>query len=199
MPGPNCSHSKSSQTTTQCDEPVPATEELVYDSAVVPSIIRAVGGPLVEFKSIEAGCSYLGLDDLPPARSVTAEHGYWITREGEVLSVDHEGHVAALMDCDEFIDLSPTQPYADWYTAAFARLWVRVVAPAEDRQEFRFQFATLTPATRQSLADLLGGPTYDKYILEAENHLTFDNAEDAINFVQSVEVIERQSTETWTG
>jgi len=195
---PSCSQSAIPQTTAQCDEAAPAAEDIDYDPAVVSSVLRAARGHLVEFDSIEAACSYLGLDDLHPASSVTAEHGYWITRDGEVLSVDREGHIAVLMDRDEFIDLSPTQPYADWYTAALDRFWVRVVAPAGDRRQFRFQYVKLTSATRSELIRLIVGlELYGQYIFEAATYLTFASREETVRFVEHYdEAVAEMATDT---
>ena len=129
---------------------------------------------------------------------VPAQYGYWITREGETLAINQrDGHVPALMEHEKFIYLSPSQPYCDWYEAALARGWVRVIAPAKDRRLFRFQFVLLALEAQQALVDLLGGLAYDRYILEAAEYQMFSTAEDAIRFVQAASITSF-STATWT-
>ena len=121
----------------------------------------------------------------PPPQFVPANYGYWITSSGEVLKVDQrEGHVSLLMDHGAFGDLSPTQPYHGWYESALSRGWVRVVAPAKNRRQFRFQFAYLDQATRLSLIRLIRELNpYDCYVYESSQYLAFDSLRDVVQFV----------------
>lgn len=132
---------------------------------------------------------------------VPARYGYWISDGGKILNVERrEGHVPVLIDCEEFIDLSPAQPYSEWYDAALSRGWVRVIARADQRQRFSFQFKSLSPATRSSLINLIAGfPPYDQYVLESAAYRTFCSPEEAVRFIEECsDTIYELSPDTWT-
>lgn len=124
--------------------------------------------------------------EYPPTHLTVSRYGYWITNCGKVLNVESpNGHIPFLMDCCEFDGPSTTDPYWVWYETAFLREWVRVVAPADMWEKFRFQFKVLAPATRISLISLIGTlPPYGEYVLEASEPRVFDAPEKAMQFVE---------------
>lgn len=131
-----------------------------------------------------------------------SSYGYWISNCGAISNVEERhGHISALLDHDEFIDLSPTQPYRMWYEAALLRGWVRIIAPSVDRQQFRFQFRELSPATRTSLLWLINSlARYREYILEASIPRVFHSPHETSSFIaQCCAPIDELSTTSWTG
>lgn len=134
--------------------------------------------------------------DVMPAR-----YGYWIDRNGAILRVDDtHGHVPVLFDIGEFQTMSPCQPYHEWYEAALSRGWIRVIAAAQDRMQFRFQFTVPTSMARCSLIGLLGGlPRYEQYIFESSSYQVFSSAQEATAFVQDSAIPGSDlGRETWT-
>ncbi len=140
-------------------------------------------------------------DGNPFTLTAESNYGYWVSDIGTVLNVEQrEGHVESLMDCNEFIDLSPTQPYRIWYEAAFIRGWVRIIAPAANRQQFRFQFGKLSPAARISLIGLINNlAPYREYIFESSTYEVFCSPQRAASFVeQHCGPVCAFSTVSWT-
>ncbi len=140
-------------------------------------------------------------DNYTPQLREQSSYGYWISARGGIINVEQkDGHISLLMDRDEFIDLSPTQPYSTWYETALLRGWVRIIAPVANRQQFRFQFRELSPDTRTPLIWLIGSlMPYREYILEASTYKVFYSPQDTSRYIeQCCGPVGGFSTASWT-